>query len=635
MLLQRGLARASLRLGLTAWLPFAARSQAQGLTTTTVYQTVDHRLTITSLLDNCPASHRLPQCNQVTWGPFSGTETTIYPTYTGEPDVAFFLTGTGDFSGTYFQFDDETGLVVLGPLGGFRLPSLILDSGGLGLLQNSLDVAEIVFARYDSAARQQFAGEDPAVLEVLWEVRHGYASSLTASDYSTRWFWNDATGQPQLEFDGNRWQLISVPTGGGGGGGGGGGVGRRKRQGSVFNLYILPGNVTLPPDSIFEAVSFEAAEADAFPSSDFSSVVPPTGTGGNGGSGTGVSNSSSGTATVGPISTPDAYDIIIRDRLEVYCAELLDFPTSLITRPASSTELETSTVLETFYTTSIFTTITVTGRITSRLAETIEVNPDGPDRKHRIRDSPHGVLVERMPPQLTPYPNGAILSACSRVIDPPEPITRPTTLIYTSTILETSVETIEDTSTSTTKYQYGPPTVYPGIGKFKLVNDDLSDTSGFLNGYWLNPVSFNHGAGIRLQANKATAAVWRLFWRQDLNHYVLQTGPDFGFTVVFSAANNQGRWDMLATWRIYILANNRISAGLLPMQFDYDPDPNSLVAVPRHMFPTADNSFYKCGTTFFDLYYGPTDTSEFTDDMDIYECVVLTPPNIQGRRFNM
>ncbi|KAK6355550.1 hypothetical protein TWF696_004649 [Orbilia brochopaga] len=629
-------------------------SAQSSLTTTTVFQTVENQQTVTSILGDCATWQGVPLCEYVRWSPVysSYTPTTQTgsgsrsssedlrtssptPSSTTTPTGSFVVTGEGTLSRTYLQFDDTTGTAVLASLGEDRFVQLLLDNNGDGLLQNALDLAELAFLRYNASVRQLFPQEDPAILSVLRQVRHGHEDEVVRTDFTGTWFWNGTISQLQLTTGTQTWLFyISVAN-------------SRKRSGlakraTKYDIYMLPQSVDVPADSSLQQAVFVASDAQNFSSQLFSSSPPgPTASTSTGQqtstdiststtnrtsrsssssthssetdssssstedtSSTGSSDTSSPSSVSSPTPTPDAYDIITSFELQAFCTSLLSYytPSSVLT--STSTDLSTTYIAE-------FTSTAVIFSSTTTLTATTAFNPasitSAPQRRSVLNH-----LERDTPSQLTAYPSASISSACARAATSPSstdvstsliPVTSTTSITTSSTLVATtSINDVTTSTDSTNIYQF----TFPAIGKFRIKHSDLTDTVGtFYNWYLRLSSSSTAGEPIYLDASKPNGGVYDVTYAAAYSNFFLVAYPYPQWALFFNALQDPTQIGNIDAYKI--VATSAGGSTRVPFVIAYDTD--TLVGTPYNA-PYGADQFFVCraaiGSGPYTLYYGPS-----------------------------
>ncbi|KAI5203383.1 hypothetical protein E4T39_04233 [Aureobasidium subglaciale] len=213
------------------------------------------------------------------------------------------------------------------------------------------------------------------------------------------------------------------------------------------------------------------------------------------------SSSSSFTSSSSPSSTADAYDVITSSTLQPFCSNLLQYTTPIstatVTSTITSTTIQTGTATETTSTTQ-FDVSTQSDFVTITASTTTTTTTTASAMSARKRDN------VATPSALASYADGAISSACSRVV--PLPQTSTTTvqisqttistvdvlITTTTTAISTTLSTSTITSSSTTTLISTAVSIFtPAPTTFALQGDGMSSYSTY--NLFLYPSSSSNG----------------------------------------------------------------------------------------------------------------------------------------------
>ncbi|KAK6501391.1 hypothetical protein TWF481_009231 [Arthrobotrys musiformis] len=618
--------------------PHQARGQTSDPTTSTIYTTVENTLTITSTLGSCSTWTGLPQCDQVVWGNFASNVSTssdliLTTTTSTNPATTSIAAPRGGFvleetlGGIYFQLDDDTGRAVLAATGQDRFVALTLQENVENLLQNARDSSEILFLRYNASANQALEQESTEVLSLLREIRHTLDAEgdIQSSDYVGEWVWNTTTGQVELHQDGIRWIIYEV-----------GDVANspiRNRdpkfanRANFYDLYMLPADIEVSENSTLQTAQFVANDEDRYVTSYFSSIdseatSSETGTitttsgpvsssggtssrsSGSGSNTTPRSTFNSGSSLASSSASIDVYDIITSLSLEAYCSSILSYTSPVITTTSTLTSTSTSyyafstepsstsTSTKTIGDTSVTTFVSASAATAKR-----DLNLDA------SRRSPED--------ELTGYPSGSILSACSRAASSP-------TGTATETSTASAYSDISEPASSTTQFGIANATtttyvpifteVVPAIGAYKFIYKDLSDHSGTYYGQYITG-AYDNSPGYSKASTSRPVLNWSLYYFESVGSYgLIRTysggGESMDTVLVWTGAGGGEPEDTVNKFVVYEYPLSTVIDGT----GDYRPiyfklDPTTLVISPDDAHnPVSNGTFWAC-TLSLPLYF--------------------------------
>ncbi|KAF3904563.1 hypothetical protein ABW21_db0202329 [Orbilia brochopaga] len=676
-------------------------------TTTTLYETISNPETVTSFWGFCSAGWALPQCDQVVWSPnvisasngtssfiqtasatdiITGTASSPVPgsvtsgsgtgslspssgleptttdtgTATSSPsviptDAAFVLQGlnTSLYADLYVQFDDTNGRVILGDEGIARFVAFRLTSAGE--LVNAADATEFAYIRYDSSVATEYPQEETAITFNIRSVLHGNQADLVDSDFITVWSFDLTTGELGLVHDGRSYVLFLTPAT----------TGRRRSVQSEaaggelqerfisYNVYMLPADVPVPSDSVFQKLLLQVDNVSLLPSSDFPSPTPsvtsaesssemestpetsitgsttrrtsPTPTSDRRSSSRSGSNTSRRTTSdTSSRSLPDAYDIITIYHLEDYCTSLLSYFTQTVVE--STTYQFTNTEYQPIFSdvATVWSSTEVVPR--STLTTGSPIPSAGPSRRQVIDGDPD------TPSQLSEYATASIRSACSKAASRPSETftdfqttsTGLTTTVPTSITTTFSTKSIESVLTQTgtaiqTTYISG------WSGYWILANSNPTDETGPYYGLYLGVQQDDRSPShIKVTNDRSQARPFTAEYDSNFNTWTLNLSVGIGIDgrLVFSAACSPAAQANAADNRLDVIA---VTEDRFPLYFQLDTTTFLATADSNNNFITG--TFWYCPAEE-SLYYYDQALSLYSDLP--LDCVDTGLNNLRG-----
>ncbi|KAK6544445.1 hypothetical protein TWF694_001140 [Orbilia ellipsospora] len=467
-------------------------------------------------------------CNQLTWGVFptsssgAGTGSTTSntspsPAISSSLSSPFVLEGDGPFQNYLFEFDDDSGRVLLGATGQETLVSFQLTDG---VLQNTADTSQLVYLRYNSTVAETFQTEGQAVANIIREVRFGAEDSLIASDYSDGWVWNSMNAQLSLNYQDETWSFVAshpaaellldrkLST-------------LKVKSVLPIYIYMLPNTIELLANSLLQRVSvvsqnpqqfssfLSTATSPSLPSttsrsssllssspnspspssyysspsslpSSSSSLSPSSLSPSSSSLSPSFSPSSSSYSSSALTVTLDPYDVITSNGLQDYCITLLSYfsPSAVLINTIHTatsrftdgnlapTDVTTSTstfVTTVTSTTSILTSVpaSASSSLAERDIQHAGFGKRGVRNLQQLHDTSGYItnLERRAPPcELSIYSSAALSSACSRAVTSPLSTFTSANLIYD--LLISSIPPVSTSLTTSTSTSVSLSTVY-------------------------------------------------------------------------------------------------------------------------------------------------------------------------------